>query len=237
MIYYHNYSPTTGEYLSSKPASPSPKEPGKYLIPAHATLVEPPQSTGDAIACWNGSSWVVQADLRGKRYWDKNTLESYVITDLSTYPQENWTDIEPPDPYAIWSSNEWIIPLPILKERKIAQIRAQVDLLLNEIQKNFSQAEFLSWTKQESGAKHLSENPDSTTNDAEFVRAMASARGVSVEELVQKIVNCITPYSSAMALMLGEQQRREDLVNAAQSADELSLLNFDSPPIAVSSLL
>ena len=227
-ICYH-YSATTGEYLSSSELRPSPLEPGKYLLPANATLIPAPETESGSIACWNGSSWIVHRDLRGKIYWDKESQNSYLITDLSTIPQENWTDIEPHDPSAIWTGSSWEIPLAILKERKISQVRTQVDLLLREIQKNFSDTEFISWSKQEAGARALMDDPETQHKDADFVRAMAQARGISIDEQVAKIMNHITPYTTIMAQMLGEQQRREDIINATTSIEELDAIHFDSP--------
>lgn len=39
-IYHHH--PETGEYLGESIAQPDPLEPGRWLIPAHATTDEPP---------------------------------------------------------------------------------------------------------------------------------------------------------------------------------------------------
>lgn len=134
--------------------------------------------------------------------------------------------MEPGDPSALWNGKSWEIPLSILKDRKISQIRNQVDLLLREIQKNFSDTEFLSWSKQEAGARALKEDIESQSPDAEFVRSIASARGISLEEQIERIMNHIVPSTSILAQMLGEQQRREDLVNAVTSQDELDALDL-----------
>ena len=56
-----NYSPDTGELLSESLADDSPLEPGKYLIPAHATDIEPPVAgTGQRVVFVNGG-WVVES--------------------------------------------------------------------------------------------------------------------------------------------------------------------------------
>jgi len=54
MKVYH-FCEHTGEYLGESDADPDPLLPVLYLLPAHATFVEP-QATP---AKWNGQTWVV----------------------------------------------------------------------------------------------------------------------------------------------------------------------------------
>lgn len=56
MQIYH-YHPATGEYLGEGVADESPLEPGKYLIPAHATTTAPPTAMTGKVRVWQGE-WV-----------------------------------------------------------------------------------------------------------------------------------------------------------------------------------
>ena len=56
MQIYH-YHPVTGEYLGEGVADPSPLEPGKYLIPAHATTAAPPTAMSGKVRRFNGAAW------------------------------------------------------------------------------------------------------------------------------------------------------------------------------------
>jgi hypothetical protein len=40
----HHYDPITGSYINSSIADESPLEPGVILLPAHATIIEPPEA-------------------------------------------------------------------------------------------------------------------------------------------------------------------------------------------------
>jgi hypothetical protein len=64
----HNYVGTTGEFLSSAMASPSPLEPGAFLIPAYATTVVPPSVGANQAAVFDVAlqAWRVVADYRGR---------------------------------------------------------------------------------------------------------------------------------------------------------------------------
>lgn len=55
-IYHHDQA---GFYLGESEADPSPLEPGKYLIPARAVTVPPPEDLPeDQVARWNGAAWM-----------------------------------------------------------------------------------------------------------------------------------------------------------------------------------
>jgi hypothetical protein len=55
-----NYDPSTGKYISTTPADPSPLEPGVYLVPAHATTVPVPAVPAGRQAIWANDEWTVQ---------------------------------------------------------------------------------------------------------------------------------------------------------------------------------
>lgn len=48
---------TAGLYQGETVADPSPLEPGKYLIPARCTLVQPPSVPEGKWPRWNGAGW------------------------------------------------------------------------------------------------------------------------------------------------------------------------------------
>ncbi|MDP4146526.1 MAG: hypothetical protein Q8936_18955 [Bacillota bacterium] len=55
----YNYD-VNGIYIGCDEADESPLEPGVFLIPSNATIVEPPQLDSEHIAVWNGTGWDIK---------------------------------------------------------------------------------------------------------------------------------------------------------------------------------
>ena len=94
-----NYNPLTFQFTHSEFIQESPLEPGKYLLPAHATLKEPlPEKEGYAVV-WEQSEWIYKKDLRGRTVW-KNYDQSMVIKDLGDVP-DGWYLQRPEKTYTL----------------------------------------------------------------------------------------------------------------------------------------
>jgi hypothetical protein len=59
MNIYH-YHPNTQQLIAAGVADPSPLEPGKWLVPAHATELEPPAEVEGKTRHFVGGQWVYQ---------------------------------------------------------------------------------------------------------------------------------------------------------------------------------
>jgi hypothetical protein len=94
MKIYH-YHPDYKIYLGSSDADPSPLEPGVFLIPAHATELEPPTCTECKIPVFTGSSWTIIDDCRGV-YYSIETQEEIQHQD-PLVPPEDATKQQPPE--------------------------------------------------------------------------------------------------------------------------------------------
>lgn len=67
----HHYD-HAGFYLGTSAADPSPLEPGRFLIPARATAIAPPDQLPEGhVARWNGAVW--QAVCKPVRPEDTNS--------------------------------------------------------------------------------------------------------------------------------------------------------------------
>jgi hypothetical protein len=88
----HHYNPETGEYLGSGVVDPNPLEPGKWLIPAHATTVAPPASPTGHSAVWSGDAWTLAEDHRGRQGWVNG--QPAVVAALGPLPG-GWSDTAP----------------------------------------------------------------------------------------------------------------------------------------------
>jgi hypothetical protein len=131
----YNYHPEYKTYLGSSDADPSPLEPGVFLIPAHATELEPPQCSSCEIQVFNETSWDIIENCCGT-YYSIPSGQSIEHNNPLT-PPENTTKEQPPEVpegfYLEWNE-QWeikeISPPPILTpQQKLEQAGLTVEEL------------------------------------------------------------------------------------------------------------
>lgn len=134
----------------------------------------------------------------------------------------------PNDSYE-WSSDKetWEMKLDKAKEMKLAEIHSAVNTYMDTLKKGFSNAEMETWTRQENGVKLLNADINSTEYDAQWVKALAETRGVTLEEMMQRISYATNLMNTYAYQLVGYQQRLEDLVNAATTVDEVMEISFN----------
>ena len=220
----YNYDPDTGEYLGLETSYESPLEPGVYLLPAHSTEAEPPEAGAGHVAVFADGAWTLVEDHRGEIYYDTATQERHEIKELGIVP-ETWTQFEPTDREAVWNGTAWEVPFAVLKERKRREIWAAGDAILASVKARYTQAEIESWSKQEQGAKDLAAG-ETDSEAAQFVAGIAALRGIPVETLRDKILANVAAYGRLSTAVIGTQQRLDDLIKAAQTADDLAAISW-----------
>ena len=220
----YNYNPETGEYLGPEAAYESPLEPGVYLLPAHSTEAEPPEADDGHVAVFADGAWTLVEDHRGEVWYDTATQERHEIKTLGIVP-EAWTQIEPTDHEAVWNGAAWEVPFAVLKERKQGEIWAAGDAILAAVKTKYTQAEIESWSKQEQGAKDLAAG-ETDSEAAQFVAGIAALRGIPVETLRDKILANVAAYGRLSTAVIGTQQRLDDRIKSAQTADDLALITW-----------
>ncbi|WP_352402990.1 hypothetical protein [Pyramidobacter sp.] len=110
-----------------------------------------------------------------------------------------------------------------LRESKRREIWGAGDAILDEVKRSYTQAEIESWSKQEQGAKDLAAG-ETTTEAAQFVAGIATLRGIPVDTLRDKILANVTAYGQLCTAVIGTQQRLDDLIKAAQTAEDLEAI-------------
>lgn len=131
----YNYHPDHKTYLGSSLADESPLEPGVFLIPAHATELEPPTCSSCEIPVFDGISWniidnhsgIYYSIPSGQKIEHNNPLE----------PPENATKEQPPEVpegYYLewndgWELKEIPIPEPLTPQQKLEQAGLTVEEL------------------------------------------------------------------------------------------------------------
>lgn len=129
----------------------------------------------------------------------------------------------------VWDSTteNWTIKLEVAKEQKLNEIRNATNSYMKQLKTGFSDAEMETWARQENGVKLLSENIDSQEYDAQWVKALATVRGISLEEQMQRISYASNMMNEYAYRLVGYQQSLEDKINAATTVEELQEIRFD----------
>lgn len=129
----------------------------------------------------------------------------------------------------VWDSTteNWTIKLEVAKEQKLNEIRNATNSYMKQLKTGFSDAEMETWSRQENGVKLLSENIDSQEYDALWVKSLAAARGISLEEQMQRISYASNMMNEYAYRLVGYQQSLEDKINAATTVEEVQEIRFD----------
>lgn len=165
------------------------------------------------------------------RCYSKTTGEiKFVEPDKWRYNKAHYTEIAYPGSDYVWNSDSesWEIKLEVAKQNKLEEIRGATNSYMEQLKSNFSNAEMETWSRQENGVKLLIQNPNSEEYDAQWVKALAMTRGISLEEQMQRI-SYATNYMNTVAYQLvGYQQKLEDMINAATTVEEVMNINFQT---------
>lgn len=120
----YKYDSQTGEFLHEVLCQESPREPGKFLIPANATTVAPPEEQAGKARVWEGSAWGYVTDNRGKTMYSvTNSRQTSTMSNiLGADVPEGWTLTPPPDSENkyTFSGGQWV-------EQSVEELRAQLE--------------------------------------------------------------------------------------------------------------
>lgn len=125
----YNYHPVTGEFLNESEARVDPLDPENHLIPADATTENPPTGGQDETPVFDGGTWILTPDHRGKICYVKDTREAVVLDDLGDIPA-TLTKLVPTD-FSEWDGGQWVIDKP-------AAVAAKTNICNNEAERRIS---------------------------------------------------------------------------------------------------
>ena len=120
----------------------------------------------------------------------------------------------------------WQIKLDVAKQNKLEDIRNATNDYMKQLKQGFSDAEMETWSRQENGLKLLTADMNSEEYDAQWVKALAATRGISIEEQLQRIAYASNAMNTYAYQLVGYQQKLEDMINAATSIEELEEIRF-----------
>ncbi|MEO3956453.1 tail fiber assembly protein [Chromobacterium piscinae] len=104
----YDYHPQTGEYQGPIAASPSPLEPGIWLLPAHSTELQPPVAAERQTAVFRDGGWTVTPDWRAVKLWSVDTALP-VQARLGDTPESLRATLLQPCDFPVWDGKSWAI--------------------------------------------------------------------------------------------------------------------------------
>lgn len=142
---YH-YHPLTGEYFAPGSAYPDPMlrnpataEPldetlqavAGWLVPAHATVIAPPDAAEGMVAVFSDKRWQLVPDHRGETITNTSTLEVKPMAELGPVP-DGWTLSPRPD-FGEWdaSTEAWSINATARDQALAEEVRSKRDTIIN----------------------------------------------------------------------------------------------------------
>ena len=108
---------------------------------------------------------------------------------------------------------------PTLEEArsaKLAEINAGYSAAMAQLQAGYPQEEVLSWERQAAQARELVQNPAA---DAAFVRGLAAAKQITVEELCARILRNAAAWEPMAAALTGQRQVMEEIASLAETVE------------------
>ncbi len=122
------------------------------------------------------------------------------------------------------TSAELFAVCPQVRETKLSEIRAEGDRRLNNLATPYMLRERETWTTQQAEAKAwLADN----TAPIPMIGNMAAGRGITVAELVAKIMENVTLFTNNSGTILGEQQFLLDWIDREPDFETLSGIGWE----------
>lgn len=116
------------------------------------------------------------------------------------------------------------IPAPTLddiKSAKMVEINAAYNDATSSLVNTYPATELLTFDKQEQEARAYVADPSASTP---FLSGLAKARGITLDDLVWRVIAKSEAFASAVATLTGQRQRYEDLLDAATTAEEVAAI-------------
>lgn len=145
---------------------------------------------------------------------------------LPKKPWESYVEVAPVLDGQYYKQRWEITPLNLAekKVRALAHFNEIFNTLISQVKVNYPSTEVESWAKQEKEAREFLSNNQAP---ALLIRAIASSRGLSVEDLANRVVQKADAYAQYVGNLIGTRQMLEDQI---EQATEETIDSITWPP-------
>lgn len=113
--------------------------------------------------------------------------------------------------------------IDVIREQRLSKIRTEAQRRANAYITSYPEFETLTWEAQEREARGYLEN---NTIDTPTLTPIATARGLSVEELAGRVINKADTFRMAAATLMGIRQMLEDSIMSANTIDDILMIDW-----------
>ena len=115
----------------------------------------------------------------------------------------------------------WAADTGRAKDTKLLEINAAYDVATSSLVSSYPATELLTFDKQEKEARAYTADPSTSTP---FLSGLAKARGITLDDLVGRVIAKSEAFASAVATLTGQRQRYEDMLGVATTAEEIEAI-------------
>lgn len=130
-------------------------------------------------------------------------------------------------------NGEWVnVPDPTLEEAKTAKLKEindTCDSILNGAVASYPESEVLTFDQQVDEVRRFRETED--VADAPLLNALAQARGITLEDLISRVMAKRQAFSVLSGYVIGQRQALEDRLDALDDVAEVQALQVNISPV------
>lgn len=124
-------------------------------------------------------------------------------------------------PECVTEEQPYVPPVPTLEEvkaAKLSEINAAADRAIATLTATYPDRELATFDKQESEARAYAADPTAPTP---LLSALAKARGLSMDDLVKRVLIKADTFAAASGYIIGQRQALEDRLDACKMLEEV----------------
>lgn len=163
----------------------------------------------------------------------KNGMPYHVCSNVEEF-EEEWKAVNAyakAHPECVTEEQPYVPPVPTFKEAKAAklsEINAAADRAIATLTATYPDREISTFDKQEAEARAYMADPEAPTP---LLSALAKARGISMDELVKRVIAKADAFAAASGYIIGQRQALEDQLDTCKTLEEVqSIVVIIYPP-------
>lgn len=133
-------------------------------------------------------------------------------------------------PECVTEEQPYVPPIPTLDEAKAAklsEINKAADKIMAALISTYPDREISTFDKQEAEARAYMADPEAPTP---LLSALAKARGISMDELVKRVIAKADAFAAASGYIIGQRQALEDQLDTCKTLEEVQSIVIIYPP-------